>query len=78
MLSCCSNKACALVCKILFFVVMLTELAALVGVYQAHFGVGGMTFGSTTGSLSIVSLAINTVVLLKLGQMHCESCSKKM
>ena len=78
MMSCCSNKGCAAVCKILFFVVAVAELAALVGLYQAHFGVGGATFGSTTGSLSIVALAVNTVVLLKLGMMHCESCSKKM
>ncbi len=77
MISCCSNKGCAIVCKLLMLLVLITEIAAIVGVYNAHLATGGMTFGSTTGSLSILALAINSMVLLKFGQMHCKECSKK-
>jgi len=37
----------------------LTALAALVGVYKAHIATGGATFGSTTGSLSLIAFAIS-------------------
>ncbi|MBT4119666.1 MAG: hypothetical protein HOG89_05115 [Candidatus Peribacter sp.] len=74
---CCSFKPCAIVGKIVMLVLTLTELAAIIAVYKAHFGTGGATFGATTSSLSIVALAINTAVWTKYGQMHCEgSCSK--
>lgn len=75
---CCSYKPCALMAKFLMLVLTLTEIAALIAVYKAHFGIGGATFGSTTGSLSIVALAINTAVWTKYGQMQCPGdCSKK-
>lgn len=76
MKSCCSSKACGVVGKIVLLVLTLTEIAALVAIYKTHFGTGGASFGSTTGSLSIIALAINTAVWTKYGQMHCPgSCS---
>ncbi len=57
-------------------ILTLTEIAAIIAVYKAHFATGGASFGATTSSLSIVALAINTAVWTKYGQMHCEgSCS---
>lgn len=75
--SCCSYKPCAVMGKIIMLLLTLAEVAAIVAVYKAHFGTGGATFGSTTGSLSIVALAINTAVWTKYGQMHCPgNCTK--
>lgn len=77
MMSCCSSKGCSIVGKVLLLILTLTEIAALIAVYKALFGTGGATFGSTTGSLSIIALAINSAVWLKTGQMHCSGdCSK--
>ena len=62
--------------KLMVLILTLTQIAALIAVYRAHFGIGGATFGSTTGSLSIMALAINTWVWTRFGQMHCEgSCN---
>ena len=75
--SCCSNTYCALVNKIILLLLTLTELAAVVAVYKSHFGTGGASFGSTTGSLSIIALAINSAVWMKFGSAHCGACQKK-
>ena len=62
--------------KVMVIILTLTEIAALIAVYNTHFGTGGASFGATTSSLSIVALAINTAVWTKFGQMHCEgNCS---
>lgn len=62
--------------KLMMLILTLAEIAALIAVYKAHFGIGGATFGSTTGSLSIMALAINTAVWTKYGKMHCPgNCS---
>ncbi|MDP7068934.1 MAG: hypothetical protein QF815_00265 [Candidatus Peribacteraceae bacterium] len=71
MKSCCSSAPCAIVGKIILLLLTLTEIAALIAVYNSLFGTGGASFGSTTGSLSIVAFAINTAVWTKYGQMHC-------
>ena len=77
MKSCCTFTPCAVVGKIVFLLLTLTEIATLIAVYNSLFGTGGASFGSTTGSLSIMAFAINTVVWTKYGQMHCEgTCSK--
>jgi len=73
----CTFTPCAIAGKIILLLLTLTEIAALIAVYNSLFGTGGASFGSTTGSLSIMAFAINTVVLTKYGQMHCEgTCSK--
>lgn len=62
--------------KIIMLVLTVTELAAIIAVYKAHFGTGGATFGATTSSLSIIALAVNTAVWTTYGQMHCDgNCS---
>lgn len=71
MKSCCSSGPCAIVGKLCLLLLTLTEIATLVGVYTTHFGTGGASFGSTTASLSIIALAINTTVWMKMGMMHC-------
>lgn len=77
-MSCCSSAPCAFIGKVLLVLLVLTEIAALMAVYNALFGTGGASFGSTTGSLSIMAFAINTAVLTKCGHMHsCGTCEKK-
>ncbi len=71
MMSCCSHKGCAIAGKVVLLLLTLTEVAAVLAVYNALLGTGGMSFGSTTGSLSIMALAINSAVWMKVGQMHC-------
>lgn len=77
MQSSCSSTVCDLVGKFVVVILTLAEIAAIIAVYKSHFGTGGASFGSTTGSLSIMALAINTVAWAKFGQMHCGgTCSK--
>ena len=59
---------------------LLSTLASLKGVYVAHFGVGGATFGSSNASLALVAFAINVTVFVKvLGCVlrMCDCCEKK-
>lgn len=78
MKSCCTSTPCAVVGKIALLLLTLTELAAVIAVYNSLFGTGGASFGSTTGSLSIMAFAINTMVWTKFGQMHCSgNCDAK-
>ncbi len=48
----------------------ICTLAAIAGVYQAHVLSNGLTFGTSTGSLSIISLAISLFLLKKA----CDNC----
>ena len=69
-------------CMVMHLVVsallFLVSLAALVGVYKAHFlGDGSMTFGTSAGSLSLIALGVS--LTLWMHQMKncftkCEVC----
>lgn len=50
---------------------VLTTLAGLIGVYKAHVLSTGIAFGTTSGSLSLLALAINLFLLKKA----LENCS---
>ncbi len=61
-------------CWIITYIVMvlsvLVTIAALVGVYKAHFLAGGATFGTTNGSLSLVALIGSLAFTIKM-MMYC-------
>ena len=50
--------------------VALGIIAALVGVYKAHVLSSGLTFGTSSGSLSLAALAFNLFLVKKV----LESC----
>ncbi|TSC59173.1 MAG: hypothetical protein Greene041619_9 [Candidatus Peregrinibacteria bacterium Greene0416_19] len=55
----------------------LTSLAALIGVYVAHVQDDELTFGSMSGSLSLIALAVCLTLWLhqmKNCMMKCEIC----
>lgn len=57
----------------------LAALAALVGVYQAHFLDIGLTFGTTSGSLSLIAFGVTLMFWLqqvKACMVKCEFCGK--
>ncbi len=71
-----SSKSSAMctVCSIVTWIVMvlaaLAVVASLVGVYKAHFLAGGATFGTTNGSLALISLVATLAFLMKM-MMYC-------
>jgi len=60
-----------LVCLLLF----LTSLAALMGVYKAHFLSSGAVFGTTSGSLAILAFSVTVVFWMKC-MVCCCGCGK--
>lgn len=74
-MDCCSYKPCAIVCKFMMLLSGLATVAALVGLYVAHFGASG-SFGTTAASLSLIAFAVNLVVFWKFGKAHCPGCNQ--
>lgn len=58
---------------ILYF---LATVAALMGVYQTHFGIGTMNFGSTSASLALIAFAISLHLWIKCMHRCCCDCKK--
>ena len=66
---------CKVVMIILGVIVLLSTIVSLIGVYKAHLPIGtlggvftgadGFSFGSTSGSLSLIALALNIVLMKK-------------
>jgi hypothetical protein len=56
---------CTIVNMIVGVVAVLISIAALVGVWKSHVLSSGMTFGTTSGSLSIMALAISLFLVKK-------------
>jgi hypothetical protein len=54
---------------------LLVTIAAGVGVYKSHLLSSGATFGTTSGSLSIIAFVLSLTVLLKA--VCCSGCCKK-
>jgi len=65
-------ELCLYVNIIISVLATLASIAALVGVYKAHVLSTGLAFGTTSGSLSLLALAI-TLFLLKKALDNC-SC----
>lgn len=70
------SSACAalnwLICLLLFF----STLTAITGVYRVHFGGGGMVFGSSNGSLSLIAFVISLALWSKWMCRCLCSCEK--
>ncbi|ALM14694.1 MAG TPA: hypothetical protein DEB30_00190 [Candidatus Peribacter riflensis] len=52
------SSSCAAVQWVICLLLFLASIASLVGVYRAHFATGGMVFGSTNSSLSILAFVV--------------------
>jgi hypothetical protein len=63
-------QTCTYTSVILSVIAIVASLAALIGAYKAHVLSNGLTFGTTSGSLSLLALAINIHVVQRL----CKSC----
>lgn len=59
-------QTCSITTIILGVVAVLATLAALIGVYKAHFLSVGLTFGTLNGSVSLIALAINVFLIKKM------------
>lgn len=55
--------------------VTLATLAALVGVWKTHMTADGMMFGSTEGSLALLTFVLSSVIWVKMVKCLCP-CSK--
>ena len=56
---------------------VLATVAALIGVFKAHFLSTGITFGTLNGSASLVALALNLFLVKKLGSCCPCQCEVK-
>ena len=68
--------ACKVGSGLIGLLLLVTSIAAAMGAYTAHFAAGGATFGTTTGSLSLIALAINVTLFAKTMTCCCV-CVKK-
>jgi uncharacterized membrane protein YkgB len=57
--------SCTILNLVVGVVAALVSLAALVGVWKSHVLSSGLTFGTTSGSLSIMALALSLFLLKK-------------
>ena len=72
-----TNKTCQILNWVITVLLFFAALAALTGMYKAHFVAGGATFGSTTGSMSIIAFSIS-VMLWKKQMEKCCKCACTM
>ncbi len=68
------KPGCMIVHTILAVLLLLATLTSLIGVYKAHVLADGLTFGTTTGSLSLIAFAITVVVFKKVMKSCCSKC----
>ena len=72
--------ACMVLHVVVSVILFIAAVAAVMGVYKAHVLSNGLAFGTTSGSLAIVALAVVLHVWMK--QMiacvtKCEACGVK-
>jgi len=75
MKKCSCSGACGAVTWIICLLLFLATVTSLVGVYNTHFGINGMTFGSTSGSLSLLAFVASLTLWSKC-MCRC-MCSKE-
>jgi hypothetical protein len=61
-----SSSACSILCGLVTFLLLLSSLAALMGVVNTHLTSGGISFGGSGASLSLIAFAINIFLCSKL------------
>jgi len=65
------HKTCNVLMIVLAVLSTLSTIAALVGVYKAHFLSTGLTFGTLNDSASLIALALNLFLMKKV----CSMCA---
>jgi hypothetical protein len=58
-------------------IAVLSSLAALIGVYKAHFLTTGPTFGTLNDSASLIALALNLFLVKKMASCCPCQCDMK-
>lgn len=66
---------CTVIRWVVTVILSLTSLAALIGAYKAHVLAGGATFGTTSGSLSLLALSVTLALWAKCAVCCC-GCGK--
>ncbi len=61
-------NVCSATSLITMVLAVVATLASLVGLYKAHVLSSGFTFGTSTGSLSIVALVVSLMLLKKASE----------
>ena len=74
------HDACCMACHVIVaFLLFLASIASLVGVVMAHYSMrsGILAFGSMTGSLSLIALAVCLAIwmhAMKKCMVGCDMC----
>jgi hypothetical protein len=68
---------CTVVNCVIGVIAIIASLLALIGVYKAHMLTEGMTFGTTSGSLALLALGINLVLVRKISMICGCQCKVK-
>ena len=63
--------------KLVALVLFVTTIIAFVGMYKAHVLNAGLTFGTTSGSLSIIAFLLSFLMCIKQFQCCCKIDKKK-
>jgi hypothetical protein len=71
-------NVCSTTSLVTMVLAVVVTLAAIVGLYKAHVLSSGFTFGTSTGSLSIVALAISLMLLGKASEKCPCQCDVPM
>jgi hypothetical protein len=71
-------NVCSATSLVTMVLAVVVTLAAIVGLYKAHVLSSGFTFGTSTGSLSIVALAISLMLLGKASEKCPCQCDVPM
>ncbi|OGJ63592.1 hypothetical protein A3C37_02355 [Candidatus Peribacteria bacterium RIFCSPHIGHO2_02_FULL_53_20] len=66
-----SSSACSVFCGLVTFLLLLTSLAAMMGVVNTHLTSSGIVFGGSGASLALLAFAINIAFCAK---MLCYTC----
>jgi hypothetical protein len=71
----CSADPCAVLRGVVVFLLLLTSLAAMMGVVNTIVTSRGLSFGGSGASLSLIAFAVNIAFFSKM--LCCSGCGKK-
>ncbi len=67
---------CKIVAGLVALVLTLTTIAAVIGVYMTHVSPAGWVFGSTAGSVALVTFILSLMAWFKVVKKMCPCSSK--
>ncbi len=73
--NCGSCVVCKIVAGLVALVLTLTTIAAVIGVYMTHVSPAGWVFGSTAGSVALVTFILSLMAWFKVVKKMCP-CGK--